>query len=102
MQTPLPVGRRAIQLTRSLQCRTTVEIRHPRMGFPLLPQGSATAELFVVNLVAHHDPQPDPQFARRCDPGFAHSFLNELALIRSEEHTSELQSLRHLVCRLLL
>src|SRR5262245_63516319 len=25
-----------------------------------------------------------------------------LALIRSEEHTSELQSLRHLVCRLLL
>src|ERR1035438_10617513 len=29
------------------------------------------------------------------------SFLN-IALHRSEEHTSELQSLRHLVCRLLL
>src|SRR5471030_2955214 len=27
--------------------------------------------------------------------------LNFLRLIRSEEHTSELQSLRHLVCRLL-
>src|SRR5438045_8052437 len=26
----------------------------------------------------------------------------ELAAVRSEEHTSELQSLRHLVCRLLL
>src|SRR5258705_4705989 len=26
----------------------------------------------------------------------------EIALARSEEHTSELQSLRHLVCRLLL
>src|SRR5262245_63517076 len=26
----------------------------------------------------------------------------EVALLRSEEHTSELQSLRHLVCRLLL
>src|ERR1035438_9027570 len=26
---------------------------------------------------------------------------NDLAILRSEEHTSELQSLRHLVCRLL-
>ena len=43
-----------IQLTRSLPCRTTVEIRHPRMGFPLLPQLSAAAELFVINLVAQH------------------------------------------------
>ena len=53
------------------------------MGFPLLPQCSATAELFVVNLIAHHDPQPDPQFAGRCDPGFAHSFLDELAPIEA-------------------
>src|SRR5262245_53054385 len=30
------------------------------------------------------------------------SILNVLFLWRSEEHTSELQSLRHLVCRLLL
>src|SRR5262245_62683030 len=28
--------------------------------------------------------------------------LGQLAALRSEEHTSELQSLRHLVCRLLL
>src|SRR5205814_8556781 len=28
--------------------------------------------------------------------------ISHLALARSEEHTSELQSLRHLVCRLLL
>src|SRR5438045_6768819 len=27
---------------------------------------------------------------------------NDIAKLRSEEHTSELQSLRHLVCRLLL
>src|SRR5258705_7287024 len=27
---------------------------------------------------------------------------NEVIFVRSEEHTSELQSLRHLVCRLLL
>src|SRR5258705_6899131 len=30
------------------------------------------------------------------------SFLTEIEAVRSEEHTSELQSLRHLVCRLLL
>src|SRR5262245_64918355 len=31
-----------------------------------------------------------------------HSLARTPILIRSEEHTSELQSLRHLVCRLLL
>src|ERR1035441_5837614 len=35
----------------------------------------------------------DPPLLSKTDPGI---------LIRSEEHTSELQSLRHLVCRLLL
>src|SRR2546428_7889867 len=52
-------GGQPIQLTRSLLCRTTVEIRHPRMGFPTLPQLSTAAELFVVNLFPHHDPLPD-------------------------------------------
>src|SRR5690554_7388009 len=31
-----------------------------------------------------------------------HSLISELATFRSEEHTSELQSRPHLVCRLLL
>src|SRR5262245_64336329 len=35
-------------------------------------------------------------------PPFMMTFLNGGAAVRSEEHTSELQSLRHLVCRLLL
>src|SRR5207302_2106554 len=76
-------GGQPIQLTRSLLCRTTVEIRHPRMGFPTLPQLSAAAELFVINLVAHHNPQPDSQFPGRRDPGLAHSFLDELAPIEA-------------------
>src|SRR5436853_4100593 len=33
---------------------------------------------------------------------FHNTFSREPAIERSEEHTSELQSLRHLVCRLLL
>src|SRR5205814_10118933 len=39
----------------------------------------------------------------RFRPGlFADSHVTECRAARSEEHTSELQSLRHLVCRLLL
>src|SRR5262245_20071301 len=39
----------------------------------------------------------------RIDDGMTqHGHLPEASLQRSEEHTSELQSLRHLVCRLLL
>src|SRR5262245_62688477 len=36
------------------------------------------------------------------NPGVPANSLKELIELRSEEHTSELQSLRHLVCRLLL
>src|SRR5205814_6810327 len=35
-------------------------------------------------------------------PDYASSRLKTSVALRSEEHTSELQSLRHLVCRLLL
>jgi len=46
-------GRRvAYSVARSLRCRTTVVIWHSRMGFPLLPQLSSPAELFIINLVA--------------------------------------------------
>src|SRR5258705_845989 len=40
-------------------------------------------------------------FAARDDAERGHSRRRD-CLLRSEEHTSELQSLRHLVCRLLL
>src|SRR5882762_656090 len=55
----------------------------PAWASPLLPQLSSAAELFIINLVAHHDPQPNAQFARRCDPGLAHSFLDELAPVEA-------------------
>src|SRR5438045_8111299 len=46
---------------------------------------------------------PSPHSPRLL-PGYARGILEEAAVneARSEEHTSELQSLRHLVCRLLL
>src|SRR2546422_5657925 len=77
-------GRRvAYSVTRSLQCRTTVVIWHSRMGFPALPLLSAAEELFVVNLVAQHDPQADSQFARRRNPRLALPFLDKLATIEA-------------------
>ena len=40
-------------------------------------------ELLVLDLIAQHDPQPDPVFACRGDSGFAHSLLAELASIEA-------------------
>jgi hypothetical protein len=53
------------------------------MGFPLLPQLSAATELCIINLIAQHDPQPNSQFASRCDPRFSHSLLHQLATIEA-------------------
>src|SRR5437899_4436487 len=48
----------------------------------------ATAKAYGLKVTKDHDERLDPRKATRA--------------ARSEEHTSELQSLRHLVCRLLL
>src|SRR5258705_13912279 len=40
--------------------------------------------------------------SRPVTPSLAEKYRALLKTVRSEEHTSELQSLRHLVCRLLL
>jgi len=53
------------------------------MGFPILPQLSPTAEFFVFNLIAQHNPEPDSKFPCGRDPGLAHSFLDELAPVES-------------------
>ncbi len=37
-----------------------------RTGFTALLL-STTTELFIINLIAQHDPQPDSQLARHCD-----------------------------------
>src|SRR5438045_9176190 len=73
---------------------------------------SATTPIYTLSL---HDALPiysgQPSRRRRSDasvlrktPGAASAKTPSLASdgVRSEEHTSELQSLRHLVCRLLL
>src|ERR1039458_10875626 len=61
---------------------------------------TATTEIYTLSL---HDALPI-FWSKRC-PGCAQSAQDgssQPCAGRSEEHTSELQSLRHLVCRLLL
>src|SRR2546422_11615069 len=76
---------------------------------------TATTEIYTLSL---HDALPiwrqlegrlreDPGHRRgggnpACDPGRGDFGGRALARVRSEEHTSELQSRLHLVCRLLL
>src|SRR2546429_3895880 len=55
-----------------------------------MPASRLDAILGAAVSVLRHDPRPDAELLTR--------FLDE----RSEEHTSELQSRLHLVCRLLL
>src|SRR5258705_5610627 len=63
-------------------------------------QAATARGLATSGAVFRHEAQRQPQNQHLLWPG-GPELLAEL-IIRSEEHTSELQSLRHLVCRLLL
>src|SRR5437899_12007935 len=62
---------------------------------------TATTEIYTLSL---HDALPISVRCPRCRPWrtASRSCIPASRSPRSEEHTSELQSLRHLVCRLLL
>src|SRR5262245_65230914 len=74
-------------------------------GFFMFPcffffNDTATTEIYTLSL---HDALPILAAARRrCERRSAWPRGPTTTTSRSEEHTSELQSLRHLVCRLLL
>src|SRR5437899_5972808 len=66
-----------------------------RHGQVLLdPLGQACCVVDVMDIVQENRELISPETSDRVS--------GTQALLRSEEHTSELQSLRHLVCRLLL
>src|SRR5205814_10541170 len=72
----------------------------------LRPQGDAMVDQFYSLLFSRH-PEIRAMFAKTDMEAQRKKFFETLDEIvrhleRSEEHTSELQSLRHLVCRLLL
>src|ERR1035441_10741342 len=79
--------------TRFEDCMDVIWHDHPRVEF-VEPADCLTVEESVHNYAGD---------SRILQPGGTGSYAVEsLVLPRSEEHTSELQSLRHLVCRLLL
>src|SRR5947199_6612083 len=75
----------------------------PPSSPPVLSAAPPTAETYTLSL---HDALPiSPQDQSAKDGAIllaANKSLERAKRRRSEEHTSELQSLRHLVCRLLL
>src|SRR5260370_9498012 len=60
---------------------------------------TATTEIYTLSL---HDALPIWRFVYLWSPGNRDDFPDLFAEVRSEEHTSELQSHLNLVCRLLL
>src|SRR5262245_63826072 len=102
---PLEINKRVAEMTRAFAGR---RIGDRRRG----PSANAERDFSPMDLI-HGEPEEPPSCPtatttlltkphRRINstlPVTAHG-LNALS-VRSEEHTSELQSLRHLVCRLL-
>jgi hypothetical protein len=57
---------------------------HPRTGTTVfLPHLAAATELLVIDWVAQHDPQPDPQLASCSDSRFTQSLLCQLAPVEA-------------------
>src|SRR5215472_1454779 len=48
-----------------------------------LPRQTTTAELRVIDLIAQHNPETNPQLPRRRDVGFRESFLRHLPSIEA-------------------
>src|SRR5262245_64459611 len=86
--------------------RETPYAWHLPPGFPLprVPEDNAlTLEKIELGRHLFYDKRLSANGTQACASCHqqSHAFAEDAAL-RSEEHTSELQSLRHLVCRLLL
>src|SRR6266403_2067760 len=62
----------------------------------------ATTEIYTLSLHDALPISPSPRLAAATASGMSKSVARSFGQVRSEEHTSELQSRRDLVCRLLL
>src|SRR3989441_7655471 len=108
----MPVYRnlRAWQLARgvAVQSRPWIKKLPPEEGDALADQWRRASYSVVLNIAEGASRRGPREFRRHLD--IARGSLHEVAVVldlvvaleRSEEHTSELQSLAYLVCRLLL
>src|SRR5882672_10223925 len=83
MQSPLLFGEAGSLFSQPGRKGPLLKSGIPAWASPLCRIFSAAAELFVINLVAQHNPQANAQFPGCRHPGLAHSFLNELATIEA-------------------
>ena len=66
--------------------RTTTHTSIPARASPSRrPSWAATAELLVPDLIAQHDPEPNPELARRRDARFAEPLLLQFAPVEALE-----------------
>src|SRR5439155_18114910 len=59
---------------------TGIPAQTPRLR---LPRQATTAELRVIDLIAQHDPETNPELPRRRDAGFRESLLHDLPSIEA-------------------
>ena len=59
---------------------TGIPARTPRLR---LPRQATTAELRVIDLIAQHDPETNPELPRRRDAGFREALLHDLPSIEA-------------------
>src|SRR2546422_2118196 len=93
-------GEHATRLLRAYQAQ---EKRFVERRFPLefATEVPALRELYSQSKGLHWNPETDIAWDR-FDPSRYDKTTRQAMSVRSEEHTSELQSRLHLVCRLLL
>src|SRR5436853_3811455 len=73
-----------------------------RSTLQIISAACATATIALASLHARGELKADSLIAAAAPTNAATRVKLDDGALRSEEHTSELQSLRHLVCRLLL
>ena len=76
-------GRAGRLINRPVTVRTIRDFKHPRTGCTALLLLSATTELFVINFIPQHDPQPDPQLAGHRHACLPQSFLRQFAAVET-------------------
>src|SRR5215470_810015 len=82
MRTPFPRREAGSLTNRPVTIRTKRRFKHPRTGSTALLL-STTTELFIVDLIAQHDPEANPQLARHRHASFAKPLLHEFAAIEA-------------------
>jgi hypothetical protein len=71
-------------INRPVTFRTIARFWHPRTGFTaFLLLLSTTTELVVLNLIAQHDPQSDPELASHGHARFPQTLLHQLAAVKT-------------------